>query len=129
MRRGTARRAPSSSGPGGVWATTRPRGPVTPRRAPNSGRSSPRAVNTTQRLFVSVDPPNAVVEDLGTLVDSLLVARHNTPGRSTRLQDRSRWHVTLAFLASVPVDRADAVCVAVDAAAKRALAPMRLRLA
>jgi len=69
-----------------------------------------------RRLFVAVDPPEDVVAHLGAVVDSLEVSRANTPGRSTRLASRDRWHVTLAFLGDVPVSRIDKVTRALEQA-------------
>jgi 2'-5' RNA ligase len=70
----------------------------------------------TQRLFIAVDPPAAAVAHLGAVVDGLAVARANRPGHSTRLADRSQWHVTLTFLGDVDDDRVGAVSRAVEAA-------------
>jgi 2'-5' RNA ligase len=74
-----------------------------------------------RRLFVCVDPSQDAVEHLGAVVDTLAVARSNTEGRSTRLAARDRWHVTLAFLGDVRVDRIDRASAALD----RALADAR----
>jgi RNA 2',3'-cyclic 3'-phosphodiesterase len=71
----------------------------------------------TSRLFVCVDPSPAAVADLGAVVDGLEVAKANTPGHSTRLAARDRWHVTLAFLGDVPVQRVDKAGAALAAAA------------
>ncbi len=70
-----------------------------------------------RRLFVAVDPPPVAVADLGAVVDSLEVSRSNEPGKSTRLAARERWHITLAFLGDVPVDRVDDAATALDRAA------------
>jgi RNA 2',3'-cyclic 3'-phosphodiesterase len=67
-----------------------------------------------------VDPSPDAVEHLGAVVDTLAVARHNVEGHSTRLAARDRWHVTLAFLGDVRVDRIDRAEAALD----RALAGM-----
>jgi 2'-5' RNA ligase len=69
------------------------------------------------RLFVCVDPSPAAVADLGALVDSLEVARANTPGHSTRMAARGRWHITLAFLGDIPDDRVGRAAEALTAAA------------
>jgi 2'-5' RNA ligase len=69
-----------------------------------------------RRLFVCVDPPPSAVEHLGAVVDTLAVARANTEGHSTRLAARDRWHVTLAFLGDVRVDRTDRTVAALDRA-------------
>jgi RNA 2',3'-cyclic 3'-phosphodiesterase len=79
--------------------------------------STPAAAAQTRRLFVCVDPSAQALADLGAVVDGLEVTRANAPGQSTRLAARDRWHVTLAFLGEVPVDRLDAAGQALDAAA------------
>jgi 2'-5' RNA ligase len=71
----------------------------------------------TSRLFICVDPSPAAVADLGAVVDGLEVAQANTPGHSTRLAARDRWHVTLAFLGDVPERRVDRAGQALAAAA------------
>jgi 2'-5' RNA ligase len=71
----------------------------------------------TQRLFVCVDPSAAAMEHLGATVDGLEVARADAPGHSTRMAARDRWHITVAFLGDVPVDRVDRARAALDAAA------------
>lgn len=73
--------------------------------------------SSTSRLFVCVDPSPAAVADLSDVVDGLEVAKANTPGHSTRLAARDRWHVTLAFLGDVPVRRIDKAGAALAAAA------------
>jgi 2'-5' RNA ligase len=81
-----------------------------------------------RRLFVCVDPSADAVEHLGAVVDTLAVARANIEGHSTRLAARARWHVTLAFLGDVRVDRIDRAGAALD----RALAgrgPVTVRFA
>jgi len=69
-----------------------------------------------RRLFVCVDPSPDAVEHLGAVVDTLAVARANVEGHSTRLAARDRWHVTLAFLGDVRVDRVDRAAAALDQA-------------
>jgi 2'-5' RNA ligase len=67
-------------------------------------------------LFVCVDPSQDAVEHLGAVVDTLAVARANVEGHSTRLTARDRWHITLAFLGDVRVDRVDRAAAALDRA-------------
>ena len=69
-----------------------------------------------RRLFVCVDPSPHAVEHLGAVVDTLAVARANVEGHSTRLAARDRWHITLAFLGDVRVDRVDRAAAALDRA-------------
>jgi RNA 2',3'-cyclic 3'-phosphodiesterase len=69
-----------------------------------------------RRLFVCVDPSPDAVEHLGAVVDTLAVARANVEGHSTRLAARDRWHITLAFLGDVRVDRIDRAADALDRA-------------
>ena len=69
-----------------------------------------------RRLFVCVDPSPDAVEHLGAVVDTLAVARANVEGHSTRLAARDRWHITLAFLGDVRVDRVDRAAAALDRA-------------
>ena len=69
-----------------------------------------------RRLFVCVDPSPEAVEHLGAVVDTLAVARANVEGHSTRLAARDRWHITLAFLGDVRVDRVDRAAAALDRA-------------
>jgi 2'-5' RNA ligase len=69
-----------------------------------------------RRLFVCVDPSPDAVEHLGAVVDILAVARANVEGHSTRLAARDRWHITLAFLGDVRVDRVDRAAAALDRA-------------
>jgi 2'-5' RNA ligase len=81
-----------------------------------------------RRLFVCVDPSPEAVEHLGAVVDTLAVAQANTEGHSTRLAARDRWHVTLAFLGDVRVDRIDRVSAAIDRASAD-LEPVTVRFA
>ena len=72
-----------------------------------------------QRMFVAVVPPLEVREDLA----SFLEPRNGHPWI-----DPDQWHLTLAFLESVPESRADELIDALaQAATKRR--PMRLQLA
>lgn len=66
----------------------------------------------SQRLFVAVDPPPDAISDLAQYVKGLNVARARA-----RLAASERWHVTVAFLGDVAVDRLDAVTSALASAA------------
>jgi 2'-5' RNA ligase len=79
------------------------------------------------RLFVAVDPPPEAVSELAAVIETLGVSRANAPGRSTRMAARERWHVTLAFLGDVPVDRVESAADAVARAAAAATGPIELR--
>ena len=81
-----------------------------------------------QRLFVAIDPSPEAIADLGAVVDSLEVSRANAPGHSTRLTRRDGWHVPLAFLGDVPVDRVPGAVAVLESAGARA-EPVRLRFA
>jgi RNA 2',3'-cyclic 3'-phosphodiesterase len=69
------------------------------------------------------------VAHLAEFIGSLAITRANAPGRSTRLADPSRWHITLAFLGQVPADRAGLAAGAVSRATSRAPSPITVRLA
>lgn len=84
-------------------------------------------VADTLRLFVSVEPSAEAVAELRRVVATLQVSRASEPGRSTRVADPSRWHLTLAFLGDVPAARLPDAASAVAAAAA-GVAPLRLRL-
>lgn len=72
-----------------------------------------------QRMFVAVVPPPAVRDDLAEFLEP----RHEHPWI-----DPQQWHITLAFMESVPEARLDELVDALtDAARKRH--PMHLRLA
>jgi 2'-5' RNA ligase len=81
------------------------------------------------RLFVAVDPPADAAAHLAEFVGDLEVARPTEPGRSTRLAEASRWHVTLVFIGEVTPDRADAAATALARAGAAATAPIRVRVA
>jgi 2'-5' RNA ligase len=81
------------------------------------------------RLFVAVDPSAAAAAHLAEFVGGLQVARPAEPGRSTRLADPSRWHVTLAFIGEVEPARVDPAGEALARAAVGATAPIRVRVA
>jgi 2'-5' RNA ligase len=82
----------------------------------------------TRRLFISVDPPAEAVAHLGAAVDTLEVSRANAPGRSTRLAARELWHITLAFLGDVRVDRVDRAAGAVERAVATVEGPITVSL-
>jgi 2'-5' RNA ligase len=69
------------------------------------------------RLFVAVVPPDAVLEDLDEHVTPRREA--DTPASELRWTDRNQWHVTLAFLGSVPEWRLDDLTEAVSSSAAR----------
>lgn len=71
-----------------------------------------------QRMFVAVVPPASVVEDL---------AQFLTPREGMPWVDPAQWHLTLAFLASVPPAREDELVERLVAAAAR-VAPFDLEL-
>ena len=75
------------------------------------------------RVFVAVDPPDEMVEDL----DAFLDARRDA-GEGLRWTPPSQWHLTLAFMAAVP-ERVveDLVDHVAETAARRA--PVQLALA
>ena len=81
------------------------------------------------RLFVAVDPSPDAAAHLAEFVSGLEVARPTEPGRSTRLADASRWHVTLAFVGEVEPDRADAAATALARVGAAATDPIRVRVA
>src|SRR5262245_818372 len=81
------------------------------------------------RLFVAVDPPPAAADHLAEMVSALEVARPAEPGRSTRLADPTRWHVTLAFIGEVDEERAPDAAEALGRAASAAAEPIRVRVA
>jgi RNA 2',3'-cyclic 3'-phosphodiesterase len=83
---------------------------------------------STQRLFVSVEPPAEAVAHLGAVVDTLEVSRANAPGRSTRLASRDRWHLTLVFIGDVASRRVESAAAAVRRAAEPT-APIDVNLA
>lgn len=64
------------------------------------------------RLFVAVQPPAAVLDHLAGAVGRL----HTIAARA-RATPVERWHVTVAFLGDVPVDRLDDAAAAVAAGA------------
>ncbi|WP_338748044.1 RNA 2',3'-cyclic phosphodiesterase [Janibacter alittae] len=63
-----------------------------------------------QRMFVAVVPPQDVVEELADFL---------TPREGMPWIDPSQWHLTLAFLASVPDARADDLVERLGVAAAR----------
>ncbi len=72
-----------------------------------------------QRMFVAVMPPTAVRDDLAAFLE---------PRNGHPWIDPEQWHITLAFLESVPEARLDELVEALtDATAKRH--PLNLRLA
>ena len=83
---------------------------------------------STQRLFVAINPSTEAVTHLGALVDTLEVSRANAPGHSTRLTRRDSWHITVAFLGDVPTERVSAGVEAMRVSA-RGCPPLRLAFA
>ncbi|MBB5872738.1 2'-5' RNA ligase [Allocatelliglobosispora scoriae] len=82
-----------------------------------------------RRLFIAAYPPPAAIGDLAALVAGLTLAQPHPDSLSRRPVPPDQWHVTLAFLGEVPVDRIDAVTGAMTAAAARSRPPApRLRL-
>ena len=57
----------------------------------------PAAMMSDMRVFVAVDPPAEVVDDL----DAFLEARRDA-GEGLRWTPPSQWHLTLAFMAAAP---------------------------
>lgn len=89
----------------------------------------------TQRLFAALPLPDNAMSDLAEVVSDLNIARRSAssrpgvsnrrPAQSGRLVRAENWHLTLAYLGEVPVDRtADAADVLATAA--RATEPLRL---
>ncbi len=87
-------------------------------------RSKPPA-ESTQRLFIAINPSTEAVTHLGAVVDTLEVSRADAPGHSTRLTRRDSWHITVAFLGDVPTELVPA---AVEAMRVSALGCPPLRL-
>jgi 2'-5' RNA ligase len=81
------------------------------------------------RLFVAIDLSPAAATHLAEFVSGLEVARPAEPGRSTRLADPSRWHVTLAFIGEVEPDRVEPAGDALARAASEVASPIRVRVA
>jgi 2'-5' RNA ligase len=81
------------------------------------------------RLFVAVDPSPAAAAHLAEFVGGLEVARPTEPGRSTRLADASRWHVTLAFIGEVEPESVERATTALTRAGAEAADPIRVRVA
>lgn len=88
----------------------------------------------TERLFAALPLPDNAVADLAEVVSDLNIARRGAPSRpgaigrrpaSGRLVRAANWHLTVAFLGEVPVERC-AETAEVVAAAARETAPMRL---
>src|SRR5690349_14235984 len=75
------------------------------------------------RLFVAVVPPDEVIDDLEEHV-----APRREAGPEIRWTDRHQWHVTLAFLGSVPESRLDDLTEALAHSAARR-DPLVLQLA
>ena len=69
------------------------------------------------RLFVAVVPPADVLDDLEGHVTPRREA--DAPQAELRWTDRHQWHVTLAFLGSVPERRLDDLTEAVEHSAAR----------
>jgi 2'-5' RNA ligase len=84
--------------------------------------------DSTQRLFIAVDPSAQAVTELGAVVDGLRVSLANGPGHSTRLTRRENWHITVAFLGDVPVTRVP-VAVTTMAEVAASAGPLRLCVA
>jgi 2'-5' RNA ligase len=61
------------------------------------------------RLFIAVDPPEPVLDDLAAAVAELGVSR-----AGARVTARPLWHITLAFLGEVDDARLPAVAAAMD---------------
>jgi 2'-5' RNA ligase len=76
------------------------------------------------RLFLAIDPPPSVLEDLAAFADGLSAVR-----AGVRVTARSLWHVTLAFIGEVPEDRLERAVAAVDRARDLAPSGTVLRLA
>jgi 2'-5' RNA ligase len=75
------------------------------------------------RLFLAIDPPRPVLDDLARVVAGLGVARVGA-----RVTARPLWHITLAFLGEVPDEQAADALAAVQLAVADQRAPS-LRLA
>jgi 2'-5' RNA ligase len=76
------------------------------------------AAESTQRLFVAINPSTEAVTHLGPVVDTLEVSRANAPGHSTRLTRRDSWHITVAFLGDVSRERVPAAVEAMRVSAR-----------
>jgi 2'-5' RNA ligase len=77
----------------------------------------------TARLFVAVDLPQHVREELAEWARAAAGPRARGPGRATssvRLLDPELMHVTLCFLGSRPVDEIDAIAAVLPACAGHA---------
>ena len=81
------------------------------------------------RLFVAIDPSPDAAAHLAEFVGGLEVARPVEPGRSTRLADPSRWHVTLAFIGEVAPASVDAATTALARVGAEATDPIRVCVA
>jgi RNA 2',3'-cyclic 3'-phosphodiesterase len=76
------------------------------------------------RLFIAIDPPPAVLDDLAAFTAGLATTR-----AGVRVTVRSLWHVTLAFLGEVPESRLPAAVAAMDSAGRTAPVGTAVRLA
>jgi 2'-5' RNA ligase len=90
------------------------------------GRAGEADVASNLRLFVALDPPEAVRRRLATAQASLRAAagRH---AEDVRWVAPARLHLTLHFLGSVPGERVDAIGAAVVEEAARSR-PLRLEI-
>jgi len=75
------------------------------------------------RLFVALDAPSVVVQDLASAVQAV-----STDRPWLRWVPAERWHLTLAFLGQVDAGRVDPLCVRLARAAARHQ-PLTLQLA
>ncbi len=75
------------------------------------------------RLFIAVDPPADVQDELAQATAGLAVVR-----AGARVTARALWHVTLAFLGEVPDGRLDTAIGALDAGVAGQVPPV-LRIA
>jgi 2'-5' RNA ligase len=77
------------------------------------------------RMFVAVVPPAEALDDLARFLEPLHAAL--VPQNSVRWTHPDQWHLTLAFMASVPDRRVEDLQVRLERAARRR-APLRLQL-
>jgi len=78
---------------------------LTDRAAASTKRRRAAEPPSHARLFVAVYPPAPAAAHLAAFVADLAVGRAAAEGVNARLAAGPTWHVTLAFLGDVPLDR------------------------
>lgn len=89
----------------------------------------------TERLFAALELPEHAVSDLAEVVSDLNIARRGTssrpspaarrPSQPSRVVRSANWHLTLAFIGEVPVERVGQAAEVLGEAA-RSCEPLRL---